>query len=235
MARRAREITPADQIMFLLGRQATLGHSPPSSPRSTITVRRRLSWVHAAHLPAIPLPIIKSSYISKLAILIHLPNPMSRLIGVAESRLVRARRDSCSSRKCSTRRGRPSRRSRRHSNRRRGRERGLRRRVHHAERRCCVRVLGWHRSSRRRRSRVSRRRFHRDSARFCRRRPHAHSSNKRKGWSRRSLARVARVFFRRALRERAPHSHPQDPQAPPAHSQGRKTGSAPARISLVYP
>src|SRR5580658_4579447 len=66
--RRASEITLADQIRFLLGRQATLGQAPPSSPRSTITVRRRLSRVHAANLPAIPLPIIKSSYFSTLAI-----------------------------------------------------------------------------------------------------------------------------------------------------------------------
>src|SRR6202030_3893910 len=69
MPRRAREITLADQIRFLLGRQATLGQAPPSSPRSTITVRRRLSRVHAANLPAIPLPIIRSSYLSTLAIL----------------------------------------------------------------------------------------------------------------------------------------------------------------------
>src|ERR1700691_3792122 len=58
----------ASEISFLLGRQATLGHAPPSSPRSTIAVRRRLSRVHAASLPAIPLPIIKSSYFSTLAI-----------------------------------------------------------------------------------------------------------------------------------------------------------------------
>ena len=68
MPRRAREITLADQIMFLLGRQATLGHAPPSSPRSTIAIRRRLSRVHAVNLPAIPLPIMKSSYFSTLAI-----------------------------------------------------------------------------------------------------------------------------------------------------------------------
>ena len=68
MPRRAREITLADQIMFLLGRQATLGHAPPSSPRSTIAIRRRLSRVHAVNLPAIPLPMIKSSYFSTFAI-----------------------------------------------------------------------------------------------------------------------------------------------------------------------
>src|SRR5689334_14302277 len=68
MPRRASEITLADQMRFLLGKQATLGHAPPSSPRSTITVRRRLSRVHAVNLPAIPLPIIKSSYFSTLAI-----------------------------------------------------------------------------------------------------------------------------------------------------------------------
>jgi hypothetical protein len=62
MPRRDREITLANQIRFLLGRQATLGQAPPSSPRSTITVRRRLSRVHAANLPAIPLPIVRSSY-----------------------------------------------------------------------------------------------------------------------------------------------------------------------------
>jgi hypothetical protein len=68
MPRRAREITLADQIRFLLGRQATLGQAPPSSPRSTITVRRRLSRVHAVNLPAIPLPTIRSSYFSTAAI-----------------------------------------------------------------------------------------------------------------------------------------------------------------------
>ncbi len=72
MPRRAREITLADQIRFLLGRQATLGHAPPSSPRSTIAVRRRLSRVHAANLPAIPLPIIRSSYFSTVSHLIRL-------------------------------------------------------------------------------------------------------------------------------------------------------------------
>src|SRR5579864_1708754 len=73
MPRRAREITLADQIRFLLGRQATLGQAPPSSPRSRITVRRRLSRVHAANLPAIPLPIIRSSHLSTLAILFASP------------------------------------------------------------------------------------------------------------------------------------------------------------------
>jgi hypothetical protein len=68
MPRRAREITLADQMMFLLGRQATLGQAPPSSPRSTIANRRRLSRVHAVNLPAIPLPIMRSSYFSTLAI-----------------------------------------------------------------------------------------------------------------------------------------------------------------------
>src|SRR5215471_501045 len=68
LPRRAREITLADQIMFLLGRQATFGHAPPSRPRSTIAVRRRLSRVHAANLPAIPLPIITSSNFSALII-----------------------------------------------------------------------------------------------------------------------------------------------------------------------
>src|SRR5580700_1417305 len=66
--RRAREITLADQIRFLLGRQATLGQAPPSSARSTIVIRRRLSRVHAANLPAIPLPIMRSSYFSTWAI-----------------------------------------------------------------------------------------------------------------------------------------------------------------------
>ena len=68
MPRRAREITLADQMMFLLGRQATFGHAPPSAARSTIAIRRRLSRVHAANLPAIPLPITRSSYFSMLAI-----------------------------------------------------------------------------------------------------------------------------------------------------------------------
>src|SRR5580700_2610039 len=67
--RRAREITLADQIRFLLGRQATLGQAPPSSARSTIAIRRRLSRVHAVNLPAVPLPIMRSSYFSTLAIL----------------------------------------------------------------------------------------------------------------------------------------------------------------------
>src|SRR5580692_7757397 len=91
MPRRAREITLADQIRFLLGRHATLGHAPPSSPRSTITVRRRLSRVHAANLPAIPLPIIKSSYFSALAILIR--SLTGRLAGLTVRRIDRYPRD----------------------------------------------------------------------------------------------------------------------------------------------
>src|SRR5216683_6133403 len=55
--------------------------------------------------------------------LIRLPNRMSREIGFAESRLGPARRGSCSFRKCSVRRWRPSRRFHRHPNRRHGRAR----------------------------------------------------------------------------------------------------------------
>src|SRR6266481_9568532 len=72
--------------------------------------------------------------------LIRLPDRTSREIGFAESRLGRGRRGSCSSRKCSARRSRPSRRSRRHSALRLERARGLRRRVRHAGRRCYARV-----------------------------------------------------------------------------------------------
>src|ERR1700719_2324547 len=53
--------------MFLLGRQATLGHEPPSDLRSTITVRRPASAiVQAINLPAPPLPITRFSYFSML-------------------------------------------------------------------------------------------------------------------------------------------------------------------------
>src|SRR5215510_4871199 len=67
--RRAREMTLADQIMFLLGRQATLGQAPPSGPRSTKAVRRP-SWprVQAISFPAAPLPRMRFSYLSTLGI-----------------------------------------------------------------------------------------------------------------------------------------------------------------------
>src|SRR5215469_7209134 len=65
--RRASEIALADQIIFFLGRHATLGHAPPTRPRSTTAVLRRVSRVHAANLPAIPLPMIRSSNFSRLA------------------------------------------------------------------------------------------------------------------------------------------------------------------------
>src|SRR5260221_6130535 len=48
--------------MFLLGRQAMLGHDPPISPRSTTAVRRpAFAIVQARYLPASPLPMIRIS------------------------------------------------------------------------------------------------------------------------------------------------------------------------------
>src|ERR1700682_1747838 len=65
--RLASEMTLAEEIMFLLGRQATLGHEPPSDLRSTIAMRRPASAiVQAINLPAPPLPITRFSYFSML-------------------------------------------------------------------------------------------------------------------------------------------------------------------------
>src|SRR5579862_1443417 len=67
--RRASEMTFAEWMMFLLGRQATLGHAPPSAPRSINAVRRPApAMVHAINFPAPPLPIARFSYLSGFAI-----------------------------------------------------------------------------------------------------------------------------------------------------------------------
>src|SRR5579862_1310015 len=55
--------------MFLLGRQATLGHAPPSNQRSTTAVRRPApAIVQATNLPDPPLPITRFSNFSMLDI-----------------------------------------------------------------------------------------------------------------------------------------------------------------------
>src|SRR4029077_11651597 len=52
-------------MMFLLGRQATFGHAPPTYFRSIEAVRLpSLAIVQAINLPAVPLPSTRTSYLS---------------------------------------------------------------------------------------------------------------------------------------------------------------------------
>ena len=52
-------------MMFLLGRQATFGHAPPTYFRSIEAVRLpSLAMVHAINLPPVPLPSTRTSYFS---------------------------------------------------------------------------------------------------------------------------------------------------------------------------
>src|SRR4029077_3922055 len=56
-------------MMFLLGRQATFGHAPPTYFRSIEAVRLpSLAIVHAINLPAVPLPSTRTSYLSGLLV-----------------------------------------------------------------------------------------------------------------------------------------------------------------------
>src|SRR6266404_1996957 len=54
-------------MTFLLGRQATFGHAPPTYFRSiTATREPSAARVHASNLPAVPLPRTTRSYSSML-------------------------------------------------------------------------------------------------------------------------------------------------------------------------
>src|SRR6266446_4602199 len=59
------DATFAVWMMFLLGRQATFGHAPPTYFRSIEAVRLpSLDIVQAINLPAVPLPSTRTSYLS---------------------------------------------------------------------------------------------------------------------------------------------------------------------------
>src|SRR5205807_9610433 len=59
------EATFAVWMMFLLGRQATFGHAPPTYFRSIEAVRLpSLAIFQAINLPAVPLPSTRTSYLS---------------------------------------------------------------------------------------------------------------------------------------------------------------------------
>src|SRR5215468_8072907 len=65
--RKKSEATLALWMMFLLGRQAILGHAPPTYLRSMTTTRWPFcAEVHAITLPAAPLPKMTRSYSSGL-------------------------------------------------------------------------------------------------------------------------------------------------------------------------
>src|SRR5260370_15761052 len=77
-------------MTFLLGRQATFGHEPPTIARSTTTVFCPwLANVQPRSLPATPLPMIRFSTCSVLMRMLLLLNDLNRLSlaclpGVAE-------------------------------------------------------------------------------------------------------------------------------------------------------
>src|SRR5947209_11245247 len=63
--RRRYEATFAEWMTFLLGRQATFGHDPPTYRRSTTATRFPSdASVHARYLPTSPLPRMTTSYCS---------------------------------------------------------------------------------------------------------------------------------------------------------------------------
>ena len=70
-ARATSDATFAPWMTFLLGKQATFGHEPPTIARSTSAVRwPSFDNVQARYLPASPLPMTRTSYRSIVAIVL---------------------------------------------------------------------------------------------------------------------------------------------------------------------